>query len=135
VLGCMHEYVYVCSVCMCTGVCPCEFMCSVACCSDADSFMRPEPVTVDPDPIWNRDCYGHDSQAIRRPIHRMICRSVPVRAVKTRRRFGFKTVSFHVSVCSCIIFLIYCCLYYYILSVSFHVTVWDILPVLLPVTS
>ena len=39
-------------------------------------------------------------QAIRRLTHVMIWRSVPVRAVKTRRRFGFKTGSFHVSVCS-----------------------------------
>ena len=60
-LGCMHEYVYVCSVCMCTGICSCEFMCPVACCSDADSFMQSELVTGDPDPIRIRDCYEPDS--------------------------------------------------------------------------
>jgi len=133
-LGCMHEYVYVCSICMCTGVCSCEFMCSVACCSDADSFVRSEPVTGDSDPIRIHDRYGPDSQAIRRPIHRIIGWSVLVRAVKSRQRFDFKIASFHVSICSCIIFLIYHCLYYYMLPVSFHVTVWDILTVLLSIS-
>ena len=36
-------------------------------------------------------------QVIRGPIHEMIQRFIPVRMVKTRRRFGSKTVSFHVS--------------------------------------
>jgi len=27
-------------MCLCTGVCSCEFMYSVACCSDSDSFVR-----------------------------------------------------------------------------------------------
>jgi len=43
--------------------------------------------------------------AIQRPTHGMIQRSVPVRAVKTRRRFRFKITSFHVSVWFCVIFL------------------------------
>jgi len=140
-LYCMGMYawvyawvVYVRSVCMCTGVCSCEFMCSVACCSDANSFVRSEPVTRDSDPIRIRDRYGPDSQAIRRPIHRIIRWSVLVRVVKTIQRFNFKTASFHVSICSCIIFFIYHCLYYYMLPVSFHVTVWDILTALLPVS-
>ena len=37
---CMHRCICMYVVCMCTGVCSCEFMCSVACCSDADSFVR-----------------------------------------------------------------------------------------------
>ena len=39
--------------------------------------------------------------------------------------------------CECLLlyhFFIYCCLYYYMLPVSFHVTVWDILTALLPVS-
>ena len=44
--------------------------------------------------------YGSDTLAIRRPIHGMICRSVPGHAVKTRRLFGSKIVSFHVSIFS-----------------------------------
>ena len=44
--------------------------------------------------------YGPDTQAIRRPTHGMISRFVPVRAVKTRRRFESKIASFHVSACS-----------------------------------
>jgi len=35
----------------------------------------------------------------------MIQRSIPVHAVKTRRKFRSKTASFHVSVCSCVISL------------------------------
>ena len=31
---CVRMYVYVCGVCMCTGVCSCEIMCLVACYSD-----------------------------------------------------------------------------------------------------
>jgi len=46
-----------------------------------------------------------DTQATRRPTHEIIWRSVPVRAVKTRRRFGSKTTSLHVSIYFCVIFL------------------------------
>ena len=60
----------------------------------------PNLVTGDPD-----SCHcGPDAQVIQRPIHGMIRRSVPVRAVKTKRQFGSETASFHVSVCSCVIF-------------------------------
>jgi len=78
--------------------------------------------------------YGPDKLAIRRPIHELIWRSVPVRAVKTRRRFGSKTASFHVHVCACIISLFIIVSIIYMLLVSFHVTVWYILPVWLPVS-
>ena len=37
-----YVYVYVCSVCICTGVCSCEFIYSVACCNNVDSFVRSE---------------------------------------------------------------------------------------------
>ena len=60
----------------------------------------------DPDPIRIRVRSGPDTMAIRRPIPGMIRRSVPVRAVKTRWRFGSETASFHVSVCFCLISLI-----------------------------
>ena len=50
---CVHDYMCVdvcaciigacaCGVCLCTCVCSCEFMRSVACCSDSDSFVRSE---------------------------------------------------------------------------------------------
>ena len=48
-------------------------------------------------------CYSDFGRVRAIWTHRMIRRSVPVRAVKTRRRFRFKIASFHVSVCSCII--------------------------------
>ena len=46
-----------------------------------------------------------------------------VRALETRRLFGFKTASFHVSVCSCIIFLFLVVNIIYMLPVSFYLTV------------
>ena len=61
------------------------------------------PVWWDPDQlqeIWIGVRYGPDIVEIRRLIHGMICRSVPVCAVKTRWWLGSKTTSFHVSVCS-----------------------------------
>ena len=45
-------------------------------------------------------CYGPDTLVIRRLIHEMIRRFVPIRTVKTRQRFSSKTASFHVSICS-----------------------------------
>ena len=95
------------------------------------------PVWWDPDPL--RDIgfgagYRPDALAIQRPIHEMICKLVLVRAVKTRRRFGSKTASFHVSVvlmsfsylplsiCICVLLLL------------FHVIIWCILPVWLLVS-
>jgi len=44
--------------------------------------------------------YGPNTLAIRKSIHGMIRRLVPVRAVKTRRRFESEIASFHVSVYS-----------------------------------
>jgi len=76
----------------------------------------------DPDPIHIRVRYGVDTLAIRRPIHELIQSSVPVRVVKTRRRFSSKIASFHVSVCSYVIFLFIVASSIYILLVLFHVT-------------
>jgi len=64
-----------------------------------------------------------------RPIHGMIRRSVSVRAVKTRRRFGSETASFHVSVRSCAFPYLPLSVGIYILHLSFHVTFYYILPV------
>ena len=71
-------------------------------------FVRwyPNPATGDPDLIRIRARCEPDTQAIRRPIHGMIRRLVPVRAVKTRRRFGSETASFHVSVRSCVFIVV-----------------------------
>jgi len=71
--------------------------------------------------------YAGDSK---KTNNQMIQRFIPVRAVKIRRRFEFKTASFHVSVCSCIIFLIIIAsLYIYMLIISFHLIVWYFWPV------
>ena len=88
----------------------------------------------DSDPIRIRVRCGPDTITIRIPIYGMIQRSVPVRAVKTRRWFGSKIISFHVSVCSCIIFLFIVISIIYMLLVLFHVTVWYIIPVWLHVS-
>jgi len=104
-------------------------VCSTACCSISDSFGE----------IWTR-CRrsGSDSElcllctqymAIRRLIHGMIHISVPVHAVKTRRRFGFKTASFHVSVCSCVFLYLLLSVCVYILLLSFHLTFFYILSI------
>ena len=42
--------------------------------------------------------YGPDRLVIQRLAHKMIWRSVPIRSVKTKQRFGPKIASFHVSV-------------------------------------
>ena len=60
--------------------------------------VRSKPVIGDADPIRTCARYAPDTQRIRRLIHEMIRRLVPVRAVKTERQFGFETASFHVSV-------------------------------------
>ena len=102
------------------------FMCSVACHSISDPFgeIRTSCSRLGPDPDSCR-C-GSDTQAIRRPFHGMIRRSVPVRAVKTRRRFSSETASFHVSVHS-YVFIVVGMLY--LLPLSFYVTFCYILSV------
>ena len=56
--------------------------------------------------------------AIWSPIHGMIRRSIPVHIVKTRRRFGSKTASFHVSVYSSVFLylLLSVCVYMLLLT-------------------
>ena len=58
-------------------------------------------VAGDPDPVRIRARCGPDTMVFQRPIHGTIRRSVLVRVVKTRWRFGSETTSFHVSVRSC----------------------------------
>ena len=101
--------------------------------SVADSLVQFESVTGDPDLIRIHIHCGLDTLAIRSPIHEMIRRFVPVRAVKTRRYFGSETASFHVSV---LYFLIEyfsiisreCSLFIYLLSISIllHVSAFNL---------
>ena len=88
---CVGVYTYV-SVCTCgyVRVHLCLYVCSVVWYSDPDPLRE----------IQSCAHYGPDTQAVRRPTHGTIWRPVLVRTVKTIRRFGFKIVSFYVSVCS-----------------------------------
>ena len=118
---CMLVYKYVWII-MYICLCSCIRVCTVACYRVADSLVRFEPVTGDSD--YAR-C-GTDTLAIRKPIHGIIWRSVPIRVVKTRQRFGSKIASFHVGVCSYIIFLFiiasWCsCSYSYYFMWSFEI--------------
>ena len=81
-LACIYDYLYV----------------LVACYSISDLFG--EIQTSCRRPRQDSDSYrcGPDTEEIRRSTHRTIRRSVPVRAVKTRRRFGSQTALFYVSV-------------------------------------
>ena len=118
---CMH-------VCTCTGVCSCEFMCLVACHSDADSFVqstgnrRPGP---DPD-LCSQSV---DTLGDSKTDYEMIWRFVPIRAVKTRRWFGSK-IAFHFKWVFAFVLFSYLSLSIAIsvLLVSFHVTIWYIIP-------
>jgi len=107
-------------------------VCLVACYSISSSFGEIRISCRRPG--HDSDSYrcGPDTEGIRRPMHRMIRRSVPVHAVKTRRRFGSETSSFHVSVRSCVFIVIDML---YMLPLSFYVTfrytllVWLLVPV------
>ena len=68
----------------------------------SESFGEIRTVAGDPDLIRIHARCGPDKVVIRRPIHGMIRKSVPVRAVKTRWRFSSETALFHVSVCFCL---------------------------------
>jgi len=94
---CMSTCMYV--VCVCVWVYVRVSLCSVACCSN---FRL---VCWDPDPIQIRVRCGTDTLVIRKPIYKMIRRSVLAHTVKTRWQFGSKIASFHVSVCFCVISL------------------------------
>ena len=80
-------------------------------------LVRPGPITETRTFV----CWGPDTLTIRRPTHEMIRRFVLVRAVKTRWRFGSKTVSFHVSACYYVISLFTVVSSVYMLLLSFHV--------------
>ena len=144
----MLVYAYTC-ICMCVGirVCVrmhvwvlCMYLCLYVCDGCVLQYFRPvwwdpNPASGDPDPIQIRARCGPDTMAIRRPIHGMIRKSIPVRAVKTRWWFGSKIVSFHVSVCFCLIslfivvnmYLFYQCDYLmYFTSVITCITSWGI---------
>ena len=89
---CVREHVWVLIVYLCLYVCVgCVLQCF------GPVWWDPSPASGDPDPIRIRAHCGPDTQAIRRPAHAMICRSIPVHAAKTRS----ETASFHVSVRSC----------------------------------
>ena len=75
----------------------------------------------DPNLIRIRAHCGPDTMAIRRLAHEMIRKSVPVRAVKTRQRFGSETASFHVSVRSCTFPYLPLPVCIYMLHLLFHV--------------
>ena len=79
--------------------------CVWLCCSDSDLIERSELVTEDPDSI--RICVRRVPirQAIRRPTYESTRRSVSVRTMQTRQRFGPETASFHLTVCFCVICL------------------------------
>ena len=136
---CILVYMYVRG---CTRMCQCArvgikcifiFICMFACVLQRLGFVLwdPNPATGDPDPIRIHARCGPDTMVFRRPIHRMIHKSVPVRTVKTRWRFGFETASFHVSVRS-YVFTVVGMLY--MLPLSFCVTfryillVWLLVP-------
>ena len=125
---------------LCVGVNSPPFLCSRL----RVAVMRiclcaPNLVTEDPDPIWNRVHCGADTQAIWIPTHGIIWRFVSVRTVKTRWRFGSETVSFHVSICSCVFSylplsvgslyvtcIISCDRLTYFTSVITYISSWDI---------
>ena len=119
-LGMCIYYVCMCILCIwvysvCMHVCTCIYVVCVcmrmyvhvsSCVWLRDTAFQIN--SYDPNSITeNLDCvrYKLDTQVIRRPTHEMIRRSVPARIVKTKWRFRSETASFHVSVCSCIIFL------------------------------
>ena len=89
-LACIYNYLYV----------------LVACYSISDLFGEIWTSCRRPGPDSDSCRCRPDTMVIRRPIHGMIRRSVPVRPVKTRWRFGSETSSFHVSVCSFRFFLL-----------------------------
>ena len=126
-VACMYEYMCECIMCVLILLPLCVF---------GGILQRYELVWWDPDPLqetWICARFEPYSVAIRRPVHEMIWRFVPIHTVKTRRWFGFKTASFHVSVCSYVIFLFIVASSTYMLLVLFHVIIWYIWPVWLPI--
>ena len=114
---CTRVYAYVRGVYVCAGMCTCmcvywyscEFMFWMRVAVLLTRSCDPSSVTEGLDSFRNYACSEPDTLVIQKPTHGMIRRFMLVRAVKTRRQFKFKAASFHVSVCSCIIFSIYHC--------------------------
>ena len=103
--ACMYILVYIrIGVCTYVFMCTCDYMYLVICYSDSDLFVRSEPCKRRPRPDLNLWSLWTRSLAIQKLTHRMIQRFVPVRTVETRRWFGSKTASFHVSVCLLVYF-------------------------------
>ena len=128
---CLYTYVYVYAymfVCTC-GCLACIYIylyVLVACYSISDLFGEIRTSYRRPGPDSGSCRCGPDTMGIRRPMHGMVRRPVPVRAVKTRRRFGSETASFHVSVRFCVFTVVGMP---YMLILSFHVTFRYILSV------
>ena len=120
---CVSMWRYVYSVYVCVCISSNVFGCVV---------QRFRFVWWDSDPlqeIWICIHSGPDTMVIRRLIHGMIRRSVPVRVVKTRWRFGSKITSFHVSICYSVFSYLLLSVCVYMLLLSFHMTFYYILPV------
>jgi len=135
VYTCICSYIHMC-VCVCVCVWIIMYICLCLCihvCMAAAIWTRscdPDSLTKDSDlfPLWTR--YASDLKT----DPQTIWRSIPVRTMKTRRHFESKTVSFHVSVSFCIIFIFIVVSIIYLLLVLFHVTIRFILPVWLPIS-
>ena len=130
----VYTNIYVCTwvytyVSVCSGVCLVYIYIYlyvlVACCNVQNRLVRSGPLQETGSDLDSYHC-GPNIMAIRRPIHEMIRKLVPVRAVKARRRFVPETESFHVSVRSCVFTIVGML---YMLHLSFHVTFFHILPV------
>ena len=122
---CILVYMYVCGcVPLCVYTCVCVSSCvRLRVAAFWIRLVGSGPIAGDPDPIRIGVRYGPGTLAIRRPTYRMIRRSGPVRAVKTKQRFGSKIASFHVSVCFCFISLFTVVICICGLLLSFHVTI------------
>jgi len=137
---CMRGYMLVCMyMCVCIQVCILVYVCvcmwgyiyNVYVCDwlRVTAFRThsddPNSITGDSNlyPFWTR-CIG-DSKI----DPWMIRRSVLVRALKTRRWFWSETISFHVSVCSCVFLYLPLSVCVYMLLLLFHVIFYYILPV------
>jgi len=119
VCKCMYEYAWVYIMCVRLRA---TALRTRSCSSNQNKRSGPDPNSCS---LWTQ----YTSESKTDPW--MIQGLVPVRAVKTRRQFRPKTVSFHISVCFCIISLFIVVSSICMLLVSFHVTIWIILPVCL----
>ena len=116
-LGCMHKCMYV--VCLCTSVYGCEMRVAAF----RTYFLRSGLITGDLElcPLWTR--FNGDLKTD--PWDDLEIRTGSCR--EDQRRFGSKTVSFHVSLFVALLFIYLCqrvyCLFVYAIILSFHVLV------------